>query len=137
MIRLSVRPCDNKSPIVITLRRKYLHCIQERKIFDTKSLEDVTCPLSQPRTCRLRSLSHDVMSQKCIQRPKVDLTKSKKKGVKEWLVRTFVMLYQKSSPAGLVLKFKIWRLISFIGEDLDYFLFLLVRRTGIVGWTKR
>ena len=74
-------PFDNKSPIVITLRRKYLHCIQERKIFDTKSLEDVTCPLSQHRTCRLRSLSHDVMSQKCIQRPKVDLTESKKKGV--------------------------------------------------------
>ena len=84
-------PFDNKSPIVIALRRKYLHCIQERKIFDTKSLEDVTCPLSQPRTCRLRSLSHDVMSQKCIQRPKVDLTESKKKGV--WMgsdVRTFV-----------------------------------------------
>ena len=43
-------PFGKKSPIVITLRRKYLHCIQERKIFDTKSLEDVTCPLSQPRT---------------------------------------------------------------------------------------
>ena len=79
-LRIFCGPFDNKSPIVITLRRKYLHCIQERKIFDTKSLEDVTCPLSQPRTCRLRSLSHDVMSQKCIQRPKVDPTKSKNKG---------------------------------------------------------
>ena len=28
-------------------------------------------------------------------------------------------------------------LISFIGEHLDYFLFLLVSRTGTVGWTER
>ena len=47
------------------------------------------------------------------------------------------IMYQKSSPAGLVLEFEIWMLISFIGEHLDYFLFLLVSRTGTVGWTER
>ena len=37
----------------------------------------------------------------------------------------------------LVLEFKIWRLISSIGEHLGYFSFLLVSRTGTVGWTER
>ena len=30
-----------------------------------------------------------------------------------------------------------YKLISFIGEHLDYFLFLLVSRTGTVGWRCR
>ena len=36
---------------------------------------------------------------------------------------------------GLVLALEIWKLklISFIGEHLDYFLFLLISRTGTVG----
>ena len=35
-------------------------------------------------------------------------------------------------PCGLGSK-EIWMLISFIGEHLDYFLFILVSRTGTVG----
>ena len=38
--------------------------------------------------------------------------------------------------ASIIWGWKLW-LISFIGEHLDYFLFLLVSRTGTVGWTKR
>jgi hypothetical protein len=42
----------------------------------------------------------------------------------------YVLSFTKSSPAGLVLEFKIWRLkvILFIGEHL----FFLVSRIGIV-----
>ena len=40
------------------------------------------------------------------------------------------------NPAGLVLEFEIGRLSSFIGEHFDYFLFLLVSRTGTVGWNE-